>query len=170
MSNFSLLWRQVRSNLSSHAWTIVCCGRWRTSKLILGRIWIWIINCDKWKIHCHFFNISDRELAHGRAVFNLCCQLSFFDWLKGSSIYSRKLTRFFFKTSRYSVLAWIFSGFYFAKAGVSSIYYFHIPYSFWHLYPSRVYVTNLAASGVTGPLAGLKPIVGVVQDSNSRHD
>ena len=31
-------------------------------------------------------------------------------------------------------------------------------------------MTNLAASGVTSPLVGLKPIVGVVQDSNSRYE
>ena len=116
-------------------WKLVCGSRWRTSKLILSRVWIWIINCDKWKIHCHFFNRSDRELAHGRAVFSLCCQLSLFYWLKESSIYSRKLKKIFFKTSRYSVLAWIFSGFYFSKAGVSSVYYFHIPYSFFTSLP-----------------------------------
>ena len=78
-------------------WKLVCGSRWRTSKLILSRIWIWIINCDKWKIHCHFFNRSDRELAHGRAVFSLCCQLSLFYWLKESSIYSRKLKKIFFQ-------------------------------------------------------------------------
>ena len=109
--------------------------------------------------------------AHGRAVFSLCCQLSFSLIGKVKHLYMFAQTeKIFFKTSRYSVLAWIFSGFYFAKAWVSSIYYFHIPYSFLHLYPSRVYVTNLAASGVTSPLVGLKPIVGVVQDSNSRHE
>ena len=43
-------------------------------------------------------------------------------------------------------------------------------YSFLHPCPSRLYVTNLAASGVTSPLVGLKPIVGVVHDSNSRHN
>lgn len=79
-------------------------------------------------------------MAEPFSVFAANCP---FHWLEWSSIYiySRKLKRFFFKTSRYSVLAWIFSGFYFAKAGVSSIYYFHVPYSFLHLYPSRVYVT-----------------------------
>ena len=55
----------------------------------------------------------------------------FTDWNGQASIYIFEQTeKIFFKTSRYSVLAWIFSGFYFAKAGVSSIYYFHIPYSF----------------------------------------
>ena len=39
-------------------WTFICGSRWRASKLILSRIWIWIINSDKWKIHCHFFNRS----------------------------------------------------------------------------------------------------------------
>ena len=88
--------------------------------------------------------------AHGRAVFILCCQLSFSLIGMVKHLYIFALTeKIFFKTSRYSVLAWIFSGFYFAKAEVSSIYYFHIPYSFLHFYPSRVYVTNLAASGVT---------------------
>ena len=39
------------------------------------------------------------------------------------NLFAQTEKNFFFKTSRYS---WIFSGFYFAKAGVSSIYYFHI--------------------------------------------
>ena len=61
--------------------------------------------------------------AHGRAVFSLCCQFSFLtDW-NGQESIRANWKKFFFKTSRYS---WIFSGFYFAKAGVSSIYYFHI--------------------------------------------
>ena len=140
-------------------------------KLILSRIWIWIINSDKWKIHCfltdHTISVGRFRLnAHGRAVFSLCFQLSFplIGMVKHLYMFAQT-EKIFFKTSRYSVLAWIFSSFYFAKAGVSSIYYFHIPYSFLHLYPSRVYVTNLAASGVTSPLVGLKPIVGLVMTS-----
>ena len=39
------------------------------------------------------------------------------------NLFAQTEKNFFFKTSGYS---WIFSGFYFAKAGVSSIYYFHI--------------------------------------------
>ena len=55
-------------------------------------------------------------------------------------IYSRKLKRFFLRRQ-------------------------DTPYQ-----PEYSQVTNLAASGVTSPLVGLKRIVGVVQDSNSRHD
>ena len=159
-------------------WTFICGSRWRASKLILSRIWIWIINCFMMENTLSFF-LTDHTIsigrfrlnAHGRAVFSLCCQLSFslIGVVKHLYIFAQT-EKIFFKTSRYSVLAWIFSGFYFAKVRVSSVYYFHIPYSFLNLYPSRVYVTNLAASGVTSPLVGLKPIVGVVQDSNSRHD
>ena len=55
-------------------------------------------------------------------------------------IYSRKLKRFFLRRQ-------------------------DTPYQ-----PEYSQVTNLAASGVTSPLVSLKRIVGVVQDSNSRHD
>ena len=113
----------------------------------------------------HTISISRFRLnAHGRAVFSLCCQLSFSLIGMVKHLYMFAQTeKIFFKTSRYSVLAWIFSGFYFAKAGVSSIYYFHI--FFLHFYPWRLYVINLAASGVTSPLVGLKPIVGLVMTS-----
>ena len=89
-----------------------------------------------------------------------------FYWLKWSRIYSRKLKKIFFSrrqdTPEYSQV------FILQKLGFRL--YIIFTYFFLYLYPWRLYVINLAASGVTSPLVGLKPIVGVVQDSNSRHE